>query len=58
VSGLNVPYRMVGRQPGDVGTLIADPSRIEKVWGWSTSRDLAAMCGDAWQFQRLHPQGY
>jgi UDP-glucose 4-epimerase len=58
VSGLNVPYRIVGRQPGDVGTLIADPGRIEKVWGWSTSRDLHAMCGDAWRFQQLHPQGY
>jgi UDP-glucose 4-epimerase len=58
VSGLAVPYRIVGRQPGDVGTLIADPGRIEKLWGWSASRDLRAMCRDAWEFQRLHPQGY
>jgi UDP-glucose 4-epimerase len=58
VNGITIPYRMVGRQPGDVGTLIADPSRIEKVWGWRTSRDLQAMCRDAWRFQRLHPHGY
>jgi UDP-glucose 4-epimerase len=58
VNGITIPYRMVGRQPGDVGTLIADPSRIEKVWGWTTSRDMQAMCRDAWQFQRLHPHGY
>jgi len=58
VNGVSVPYRMVGRQPGDVDTLIADPSRIEKTWGWSTSRDLQAMCRDAWRFQQLHPQGY
>ena len=58
VSGLAVPYRIVGRQPGDVGTLIADPGRIEKLWGWPASRDLRAMCRDAWEFERLHPHGY
>lgn len=58
VSGRAIPCRIVSRQPGDVGTLIADPTRIEKVWGWRTSRDLQAMCRDAWQFQRLHPDGY
>jgi UDP-glucose 4-epimerase len=58
VTGTTIPYRMVGRQPGDVGTLIADPARIEKLWGWRTSRDLGAMCRDAWQFQSLHPGGY
>lgn len=26
--------------------------------GWRTSRDLRAMCADAWRFQSLHPQGY
>lgn len=58
VTGTTIPYRMAGRQPGDVGTLIADPSRIGKLWGWHASRDLAAMCRDAWRFQRLNPGGY
>jgi UDP-glucose 4-epimerase len=58
ISGRMIPYEIVGRQPGDVGTLVADPSRIEKAWGWRADRDLAAMCRDAWRFQRLHPSGY
>jgi UDP-glucose 4-epimerase len=58
VSGVTIPYEIIGRQPGDVATLVADPSRIEKVWGWRTSRDLLSMCADAWRFQREHPNGY
>jgi UDP-glucose 4-epimerase len=57
-SGLRIPYEVIGRQPGDVATLISDPALIGKTWGWRTSRDLDAMCADAWRFQRLHPHGY
>jgi UDP-glucose 4-epimerase len=57
-TGQTIPYRTVGRQPGDVATLIADPSRVEKAWGWRTSRDLEEMCRDAWRFQSSHPNGY
>jgi UDP-glucose 4-epimerase len=56
--GTPIPYRILGRRPGDVPTLIADPGRVERAWGWRTTRDLAAMCADAWRFQRLHPSGY
>jgi UDP-glucose 4-epimerase len=58
VSGVQIPYEIIGRQPGDVATLIADPGRIDKEWDWRTSRDLFAMCSDAWRFQRRHPRGY
>jgi UDP-glucose 4-epimerase len=58
VTGQEIPYKIVGRQQGDVATLIADPGRIQRDWGWSTSRDLQVMCRDAWRFQRLHPEGY
>ncbi len=58
VCGVTVPYQIVGRQPGDVASLIADASRIDKDWGWRTTRDLQAMCRDAWRFQQRHPYGY
>jgi UDP-glucose 4-epimerase len=58
VSGVTVPFETIGRQPGDVATLVADPTKLEKAWGWRTSRDLRAMCADAWRFQSLHPNGY
>jgi UDP-glucose 4-epimerase len=53
-----IPYRIVDRRPGDVACLIADASQIERQWGWRTSRDLADMCRDAWEFQRRNPAGY
>jgi UDP-glucose 4-epimerase len=56
--GAPIPYRIEARRPGDVPTLIADPSRVERAWGWRTTRDLAAMCADAWRFQQQHPAGY
>jgi UDP-glucose 4-epimerase len=58
VSGMTIPYRIVARQAGDVGTLIADVCRVEKLWGWRTQRDLRTMCRDAWRFQGMHPNGY
>jgi UDP-glucose 4-epimerase len=56
--GSQIPHRIVARRPGDVACLIADPSRVEREWGWRTTRDLTAMCADAWRFQRLNPNGY
>jgi UDP-glucose 4-epimerase len=57
-SGVAIPSEIVERKFGDVAALIADPSLIEKVWGWRTSRDLQTMCADAWRFQSRHPTGY
>ena len=57
-TGVSIPYEIVERKSGDVATLIADPSRIDKTWGWRTSRDLSEMCADAWRFQSRHPNGY
>jgi UDP-glucose 4-epimerase len=57
-SGIAVPYEVIGRQPGDVARLVADPGRLERTWGWRASRDLRTMCSDAWRFQSRHPNGY
>jgi UDP-glucose 4-epimerase len=56
--GLNIPYRIVGRREGDVGSLIADAGHVEREWGWRTQRDLSDMCRDAWTFQKQNPAGY
>ncbi|MFI2367570.1 UDP-glucose 4-epimerase GalE [Streptomyces sp. NPDC018833] len=57
-SGKTIPYEVVDRRPGDVTELVADPSAVTREWGWRATRDLAAMCRDAWRFQRLNPTGY
>lgn len=56
--GREIPYDIVARRPGDVAELIADPSLVAQEWSWRASRDLAAMCADAWHFQQLNPSGY
>jgi UDP-glucose 4-epimerase len=58
ISGATIPYRIVARQAGDVGTLIADACRVEKFWGWRPQRNLQTMCRDAWRFQNMHQNGY
>ncbi|GAA5194622.1 UDP-glucose 4-epimerase GalE [Rugosimonospora acidiphila] len=56
--GRPIPYTIGSRRNGDVTALVADPRRAAREWNWRTTRDLAAMCRDAWRFQRLHPTGY
>ncbi|MFI1096973.1 UDP-glucose 4-epimerase GalE [Streptomyces sp. NPDC020917] len=57
-SGRPIPYRIVPRRPGDVSALVADPTAATRAWGWRATRDVAAMCQDAWRFTRLNPAGY
>lgn len=56
--GRPVPYEVTARRPGDVAALVADPGAVALAWNWATTRDLAAMCRDAWAFQELNPSGY
>lgn len=56
--GRELPFTIADRRPGDVASLIADPSRVRRTWGWQATRDLRDMCHDAWRFQRLNPAGY
>lgn len=58
VAGRRLRYRVVARRPGDVAQCWADPSAAAAVLGWRATRDLAAMCEDAWRWQRENPAGY
>ncbi|WP_458089608.1 UDP-glucose 4-epimerase GalE [Streptomyces malaysiensis] len=58
VSGRTIPYRITKRRPGDVAVLIADPAAVAQAWNWTTTRDLTAMCRDAWRAQERNPVGY
>ena len=57
-SGRAVPYRIVGRRPGDVAEVWADPSLAEHLLGWKAGLDVARMCEDAWRWQSMNPDGY
>jgi len=56
--GVRVPYEITGRRAGDVASLVADPTLVEKEWGWHPSRDIAAIFRDAWAFEQLNPKGF
>ena len=56
--GRPVPFRVTPRRPGDIAECFADPSHAQAVLGWKAEHDLAAMCRDAWNWQRNNPDGY
>jgi len=57
-SGKAVPYRITPRRPGDVAACYADPSLARELLGWSATRDIDAMCADAWRWQSQNPRGF
>lgn len=52
VNGIEIPYEIVARRPGDIAESYADASKAERELGWTTKRDLVDMCRDAWRFER------
>ena len=58
VNHLKVPYRIVGRRPGDIAVCYADPTKAHELLNWQTHRSLADMCRDAWNWQSKNPKGY
>jgi UDP-glucose 4-epimerase len=56
--GRELPYRVVGRRPGDAATVYADPSLAAQLLGWRARQSLADMARDHWNWQRENPNGY
>lgn len=57
-SGRTVPYEIVARRAGDVAECYADPAHAASELNWRATRDVAAMCADAWRWQAQNPDGY
>ncbi|PIP41709.1 MAG: UDP-glucose 4-epimerase GalE [Desulfobacterales bacterium CG23_combo_of_CG06-09_8_20_14_all_51_8] len=57
-SGKPIPYKIVGRRPGDVATCYANPSLAGRELCWTARRGIDEMCADAWQWQSMNPGGY
>jgi UDP-glucose 4-epimerase len=56
--GRDLPYRVVGRRPGDAASVYADPSLAAQLLGWRAQQSLADMARDHWNWQRANPNGY
>ena len=58
VTGVQVPYVIASRRPGDVDAVYASPDKARSLLRWEATRDLDDMCRDSWRWQSSNPQGY
>jgi len=58
VNGVPIPYRVVGRRPGDIALYYADPRQAERELSWRAELGLEDMVRDTWRWQTANPQGY
>ena len=52
VSGIKLKYKIVGRRPGDIEKIWADPSFANKELGWKTKSSLDEAMKTAWDWEK------
>lgn len=57
-SGVDVPYVIDPRRPGDPDEVYADASKAKEILGWTAERNIEQMCEDTWRWQSGNPRGY
>ena len=58
VNGVNVPYAIKPRRPGDIATCYCDPAKAKAELGWEAQYGIEEMCRDSWNWQKNNPKGY
>lgn len=51
-NGVDVPYKIVARRPGDIDCCYADPTKAYQELGFKCEKSLSDMCKDSWNFQK------
>ncbi len=57
-SGIDVPYVIDPRRPGDPDEVYANADKARDILGWSARFGIDEMCRDTWKWQKNNPQGY
>lgn len=57
-SGIDVPYVVDPRRPGDLDEVYANADKALKLLGWKAERNIEEMCEDTWRWQKNNPNGY
>lgn len=57
-SGIEIPYVIDPRRPGDPDEVYADASKALSMLGWKAERGVDEMCEDTWRWQSGNPNGY
>ena len=57
-SGIDVPYVIDPRRPGDPDEVYANAEKAKTVLGWTAKYGIDEMCEDTWRWQKNNPKGY
>ena len=58
MSGIDVPYVIDPRRPGDPDEVYANAEKAKTVLGWTAKYGIDEMCEDTWRWQKNNPKGY
>ena len=58
VNGVDVPYVIKPRRPGDIATCYCNPAKAKAELGWEARHGIEDMCRDSWNWQKNNPNGY
>ncbi len=57
-NGIDVPYVIDPRRPGDPDEVYANAEKAKNVLGWEAKYGIKEMCEDTWRWQSGNPKGY
>ena len=55
---IRIPYKIVPRRAGDVAICFANADKALNELNWKTTKTIADMCRDTWNWQSKNPNGY
>jgi UDP-glucose 4-epimerase len=58
VNGVDIPYEVIDRRPGDIAVSYADPTKARHELGWVAEKGLEDMLRDSWNWQQKNKNGY
>jgi len=58
VNGIEIPYVIEARRPGDVARCFANAGHAKEKLNWVAKKTLEDMCRDSWRWQSQNPNGY
>ena len=58
VNGVDVPYSIKPRRPGDIATCYCNPAKAKAELGCEAQYGIEEMCRDSWNWQKNNPNGY
>lgn len=57
-TGVEIPYVIDPRRPGDPDEVYANADKAKNVLGWTAKYGINEMCEDTWRWQKNNPNGY